>query len=220
MHYQTVIKGSDVKEVRFAVSNNTSNGVAYLPEFNEKLFFMFTGDHTIRVVQEEFDGDIKAYQTSQFFNFPVLPFLVSAVCFKYGIRYVEVGLSTHSVAVFDTEGSGRFIPTTESGKIYLHDREGMVFTQEGQYFTAVSNEQVAEMLISNMDYSLRFFDQKYLIRFKVGNRFIYFPLADVFTDSGMRSMKHRNIPEVDKVNWGKKLDEILAMPDQFTKPRK
>lgn len=220
MHYQTVVKGSDIKQVTFWTANNSSTGVAILKEFNEKVHYQRINEHTIRITEEHFDGEINSYTSNRHYNFQVLPFLVAAICYEYGIRFVEVGLSKHSVVIYDTETTDRFIPTTEAGRVYLHDREGVLFIQNDQYFTAVADQQVAELLISNMDYSLRFFDQKYLIRFKVGQRYLYFPLADVFLDSGVREMKHRNIQGIANLPWKNKLKEILAMPDQFTKPRK
>lgn len=221
MHYRAVIKGSDLDKVIFNLTADGQFGRAKIigeDAVEETVNFQKLDGHRVRITQECFEEDCIRYPENKQYDFVTLPYMITAVCAKYGFSQILIGNSKHTISIYDQEKPGRFIPVVENSVTYLHDREGLVFRREGDFYNSQLDEFVADILISSMEHTLRFFDQAYLIRFNLNGKFFYFPLADVYATELTRELKYRNLPEYKEFDWAGKLKELNEFPEKVTRP--
>lgn len=222
MHYRAVIKGSDLNKVNIQTTLDGMNGkISFTDEddIEQRFNFKVLGKRLVKILQECYDDECTSYLDNKQYEFKTLPYLVVVLCAKMDFSHIEIGLSKHSISIYDRDVPGRFIPIVENQTLILHESEGVVFRREEEFYIALHDEFVADMLISNLGHSLRFFNDKYLVRFNHYGKFFYFPLGAVFGNETLRDLEYSNLPEYKHFDWEAKLAELEEFPEKVTRPK-
>lgn len=209
MHYQFVLNPARFSELSTTLSGASTEFHRYKTEFleyDEYIIYTVFQDR-IEIIFEVGDGIRQEYFKGCKFDFTALPFLMGVVCGIHNKRILVIGNSVHTVSVFKADDEhSRFIPTMEKGKLVFHDREGVVFTKQDNFYIAVPEELVSNLFIKRMGHSIKIYPDEYLIRFKENDGFKYVP----WTELNLVHGEYRNL-EGDA-----KLKEIEAVVDHYT----
>lgn len=78
---------------------------------------------------------------------------------------------------------------------------------------------MANIMLERLNHSLKFFDEKYKVRFKIGRNYAYFPLTEVFADPEVRNIRLRldNLT-ITQQSWDSLREQLMGLLEDYTQP--
>lgn len=222
MHYQVVFEQdllgkTHTHDTGLFINGESKRFFTTLLDHNESVLYDVYDGHLV-IIRETNEGEVEEYLSDRSYDYQTLPLLVAIACYKHNKRVVKMGRSTHTLMFHDNK-DGRFEAVLEAGKVTLHDKEGLVFTQDGDYYLSLPEEHVANIMLERLNHSLKFFDEKYKVRFKIGRNYAYFPLTEVFADPEVRNIRLKldNLT-ITQPSWDRLREQLMGLLEDYTQP--
>jgi hypothetical protein len=215
MYYQAVCKSTDLEELR----HNTKavipgHWISKLPSAMESIGYEIRGGFLIVKFEESEDGRIPYGNVA--YKFKHVSSMIALACALHKKKMFKVGTSVYEIHVTVNHPEGMYAVTTDLlNNLTHHQVEGMVFVKEGDFYLAITDERLAEILVDRIGLSLgNIIDHRYLVRFKTMGKFKYYPLAWVFTDPELLTSYLK--PDEENLPWNEKLTEIEQFVEGYT----
>lgn len=215
MYYQSVCKSTDLEEMRHN-SKEVSPGlwISKVPSAMETIGYEIRGGFLIVKFEESEDDRIPYGNVA--YKFKHVSSMIALACALHKKKMFKVGSSVYEIHVTVNHPEGRYeVESDMLNNLLHHQLDGLVFVKEEDFYLAITEERLAEILVERIGRSLgNIIDHRYLVRFKVQGKFKYYPLAWIFTDPELLTSYLK--PGEENLPWNEKLTEIEQFVEGYT----
>lgn len=126
-----------------------------------------------------------------------LPSLFGVVAKIHDCKVMVIGSSKFSIDLVVNSDESEFVASrAKVGYVEYHQSNGVVFELVGNRYVAVSNNMIKAIRDSYVAKGLHgMIPEKYMVRFQLGDRFVYSHLANAYRDPLVAHSFNREIPE-------------------------
>jgi len=199
MSYTFVVDNNEIEEAR---SNTTEpfKNLFITKVDSDEIGYEVQGD--VIVIKYEMVDDerfvIRSNQTYEENGYITpLPSLFGVAAKLHGCKTMVIGSSKFAIDVaVNSEESEYVAARAKVGYVEYHQSNGVVFELVGNRYVAVSNNMIKAIRDSYAAKGLHgMIPEKYMVRFQVGDRFVYSHLANAYRDPLVAHSFNREIPE-------------------------
>ena len=209
----SVITHADLATFRLHSEEKWTNyWISTLPQYNETIGYELR-EGVLVVKFEEADSERVTYMDVAY-RLTILSQMAALACALHNRKIVQVGSSRYDVHIAVNHPQGLYITEQVGSKLINHQRNGVVFLREDDFYVAVEEATIAAIMERQQKYSLpQVMSHDWLVRFEVEGRFIYKPMAHIFgKDIGWLIEAGKQI----ELNWAEKFAEITKVVEEYT----
>lgn len=209
----SVVSHADLATFRLNSEEKFTNyWISKLPQYDETIGYELR-EGIVVVKYEEADSERVTYMDVTY-RLTILSQMAALACAMHGRKIVQIGSSRYNVHVAINHPEGVYITEQVGNTLIKHQRTGVVFLREDDFYVAVEDATVAAIMKRQRQYSLpQVMDHRWLVRFEVNGHFVYKPMAHIFgKDIGWLIEAGQQI----ELNWADKLAEITKVEQEYT----
>ena len=199
MSYTFVIDNNKLEEAR-SNTNEPFKNLFITTAAGDEIGYEVQGD--VIIIKYEMADDerfvIRSNQTYEENGYITpLPSLFGVVAKIHDCKVMVIGSSKFSIDLVVNSDESEFVASrAKVGYVEYHQSNGVVFELVGNRYVAVSNNMIKAIRDSYAAKGLHgMIPEKYMVRFQLGDRFVYSHLANAYRDPLVAHSFNREIPE-------------------------